>query len=71
MRIISIVVQTKHAQRNKVVSTTNRRIHKSAAVSETSLKLPAIPDLGLGSRSGQAKPYIKCWITGRKKKPRI
>lgn len=57
MRIISIVVQTKHAQRNKIVFTTNRRIRKSAALSETtSLKLPAIPDLALGSRSGQAKP---------------
>lgn len=51
------MVETKHAQRNKIVFTTNRRIRKSAAVSETtSLKLPAIPDLALGTRSGQAKP---------------
>lgn len=57
MRIVSVVVQTKHAQRNKIVFMTNRRIRKSAAVSETtSLKLLAIPDLALRSRSGQAKP---------------
>lgn len=40
MRIISAVVQTKHEQRIRIGFTTNRRIHKSAAVSETtSLKL--------------------------------